>query len=714
MAITKVFPRLIDRGFGYIRGAIEPGKNLFNGADITAAEAARDAYFATADGLIDLAQMDSPTGSQILVVLTYGTPIEQTIVSRTSGAWVNSFNAATEGVDLSTHSVTDLNDVTSAGSGQIITAAERTKYDGYEATIADKADQSALDTTNSTVATKAAQSSLDTTNSTVSGLQTSKADQSSLDTTNQNVTTLSGQISDKAEQSALDTTNSNVSANATAIATKANQSALDTTNQNVTDLDSTKQATLVSGTNIKTVNNQSLLGSGNITIEGGGGADERVDWMLDTDVFEAPTIAYGSANVQVNSSGTIPLYVLGGTEPIVSFAVTTGSLPIEFTLDTETGELTYTTTATTKTGSFGITATNPAGDSSELTVNYDIREAQGRSEFTNSESIYSFMRITTSNSIATQILIKQDFYGRTTGTSSGTIIEDSAYPIYAASNGDGTWNYLIYPTGYSYWLLFKNSTTDPSTLANGLVSDIKITLTYDLVAPTSDQITVGGVNYPADQSDIHYGTGQNFFRIGQDSSLDGFMSDDNTWSGGMRLVDAMPRDALGRTLFAREGRNWHGFYVGHNDTYTAQLVGNGSSRTYDSEDASLPSGGFAAGSYVRITFASGSLKVYVNGTLYWNYTPSIYWDSATSVNSLDVLFGKGVESNSYQSNVSYYHGLWQGVIDRLWIANGVEISTDDDGTTYPAGTTHAWDMSETTGDTFAAAIGGISMSGEAT
>lgn len=32
-----------------------------------------------------------------------------------------------------------------------------------------------------------------------------------------------------------------------------------------------KQATLVSGTNIKTINNESILGSGNITIEGGGG-----------------------------------------------------------------------------------------------------------------------------------------------------------------------------------------------------------------------------------------------------------------------------------------------------------------------------------------------------------------------------------------------------------------------------------------------------------
>lgn len=36
--------------------------------------------------------------------------------------------------------------------------------------------------------------------------------------------------------------------------------------------DDTKQDLLVSGTNIKTINNQSLLGSGNINIQGGGGS----------------------------------------------------------------------------------------------------------------------------------------------------------------------------------------------------------------------------------------------------------------------------------------------------------------------------------------------------------------------------------------------------------------------------------------------------------
>jgi len=42
-----------------------------------------------------------------------------------------------------------------------------------------------------------------------------------------------------------------------------------------------KQDVLVSGTNIKTINNQSLLGEGNITIEGGGGTSVQADWEQD-------------------------------------------------------------------------------------------------------------------------------------------------------------------------------------------------------------------------------------------------------------------------------------------------------------------------------------------------------------------------------------------------------------------------------------------------
>ena len=58
---------------------------------------------------------------------------------------------------------------------------------------------------------------------------------------------------------------------------------------------SNKQDTLVSGTNIKTINNLSLLGSGNINIQGGGGSQVQSDWNeTDTDapsyIKNKPTI----------------------------------------------------------------------------------------------------------------------------------------------------------------------------------------------------------------------------------------------------------------------------------------------------------------------------------------------------------------------------------------------------------------------------------------
>lgn len=57
-----------------------------------------------------------------------------------------------------------------------------------------------------------------------------------------------------------------------------------------------KQATLVSGTNLKTINNESLLGSGNISIQGGG----------------------GSVNIEYNSSKTALVIGGGSTKYTIS------------------------------------------------------------------------------------------------------------------------------------------------------------------------------------------------------------------------------------------------------------------------------------------------------------------------------------------------------------------------------------------------------------
>ena len=69
----------------------------------------------------------------------------------------------------------------------------------------------------------------------------------------------------------------------------------------------TKQATLVSGTNIKTVNNQSLLGSGNIVIQGGGtGVDIATSWGNPTSDSKVPSekLVKDSLDGKANSSHT--------------------------------------------------------------------------------------------------------------------------------------------------------------------------------------------------------------------------------------------------------------------------------------------------------------------------------------------------------------------------------------------------------------------------
>lgn len=79
------------------------------------------------------------------------------------------------------------------------------------------------------------------------------------------------------------------------------KSALRDLNTDVTETDSalaTKQDTLVSGTNIKTINSESLLGSGNIAIESGGGSF--------TDLDDVPASYSGEGNkfVKVNAGET--------------------------------------------------------------------------------------------------------------------------------------------------------------------------------------------------------------------------------------------------------------------------------------------------------------------------------------------------------------------------------------------------------------------------
>jgi len=90
----------------------------------------------------------------------------------------------------------------------------------------------------------------------------------------------------------------------------------------ITSAVSTKQDTLVSGTNIKTINNESILGSGNIDIQGGG-----VDVVQTTGTSTTDVMSQDAVTTQLN--GTVKLSNVG-TYFINNLKSYTNSLEIVF------------------------------------------------------------------------------------------------------------------------------------------------------------------------------------------------------------------------------------------------------------------------------------------------------------------------------------------------------------------------------------------------
>lgn len=92
----------------------------------------------------------------------------------------------------------------------------------------------------------------------------------------------------------------------TALASKADTATTYTkteTDNAITAATSTKQDTLVSGTNIKTINNQSILGEGNIDIQGGGGGGKAIEAGRGISITTGETADTVSFNLPI-SAGT--------------------------------------------------------------------------------------------------------------------------------------------------------------------------------------------------------------------------------------------------------------------------------------------------------------------------------------------------------------------------------------------------------------------------
>ena len=85
--------------------------------------------------------------------------------------------------------------------------------------------------------------------------------------------------------------------------------------------DPSKQDTLVSGQNIKTINNQSILGSGNITISGGGGSgtDTGFDNVREIQAADSQTTYNPDTKEYIISSGTADVFYKDGTKTSIPY-----------------------------------------------------------------------------------------------------------------------------------------------------------------------------------------------------------------------------------------------------------------------------------------------------------------------------------------------------------------------------------------------------------
>lgn len=126
----------------------------------------------------------------------------------------------------------------------------------------------------------------------------------------------------------LDADNISDSSTTNKFVTASEKSQIATNATNITNLQSSKQDTLVSGVTLKTINNQSLLGAGNIDVSGGGGGSGITNYEVIDRENSLPTASASSPDfVQVDGityqkkvSNGIPSTIsdLSGTEWIIN------------------------------------------------------------------------------------------------------------------------------------------------------------------------------------------------------------------------------------------------------------------------------------------------------------------------------------------------------------------------------------------------------------
>ena len=440
------------------------------------------------------------------------------------------------------------------------------------------------------------------------------------------------------------------------------------------------------------------------------------NWILTTNNITPLAIVYPTNILEDSTSINLIPNVLAGTSgsgTLQTYSLVAGALPTGATLSPGSGTISCVLGAGAQGPSSATIRVITPVSTTDYVWNWEVKTTfTGITHFSNSEDLYTGLTLSSINSkYAEEVFIKAPVTG--TINASGVFAIAGTEAVYMLPSTSNTWDYIIARSDIQYWNLIRGSTQNPNTLAD---TNVVVGTESHLVANTTDNVSVGGVSYPSDIT-MHYLTEQNYIRMTKEAGLDNVLTSTGTWSMGGVFADAVPRDGLVRTLVSRDGRNYFGFKYSATNANCSFYYGNGNvSGTLPF--ASVPVS-IAAGQAWCLRSNGTTLVFEIGSTTCISSTTPFSAIDGASANALDILLFKGVASNKLVSpiNKTHLHMAYnQGEMSHLWIHNGandVGAATDQTvlATDIPAGSQYYWLLTETTGKTFAATTGGITLNG---
>lgn len=223
------------------------------------------------------------------------------------------------------------------------------------------------------------------------------------------------------------------------------------------------QPTLVSGTNIKTVNNQSLLGSGNISISGGGGGAEQNTWYGTSD-----TSASTQTKTVTTSSGDFSLST--GNIVVVKFT-NAQSYSGAYKLNVDgTGAVSVMSNGTTGTVQYSYLAGETVAHVYDGTNFIAINEGRASTTYYGVTKLSSSTSSTSTTLAATPYAVKQayDLADDASTVANAALPAASVEDYITEQDTSGSWRYRKWHSGkIEAW--FEGSVTVSSTTARGQV-----------------------------------------------------------------------------------------------------------------------------------------------------------------------------------------------------------------------------------------------------